>query len=634
MRANPLFLAVICACSPPPAPIPGSDAGTDAGAEEDAGGGGPDAGSPDAGPADSGAPDAGPPDSGTSAHDAGRRDTLAFFGGAHVVDLRNPDGGFSRFQFGRARCAFTALLPVAGDFDGDDTDTVGFYDLRTGLFQLMNDNTSALPALELRTPPLAGLPVAGDWDGDGTTGVGVWFADGGLFQLKNTPSPGPPDLSFVFGAPGQTTLAISGDFDGDGSDSVGTFDVATAEFRLRNALSAGLPDLTFRFGPPGSLPVVGDWDGDGTDTIGVYDPATRRVFLRNSNSAGTEDLVVAAPSTAWPLLPVAGHFEPVPPQPTRGFAWQTASPAAQSIDAGTLALASQRARFLPFVTSFLVARNGRLVHEEYLHGADRNQLHNVKSVSKSLATMLTLLAVQQQRVTATATLDQLLPEYFDGGTAPAKRQITLSHLLNMRAGLAWDDAAQLGEMFRTDDWVQFTIDRPMAAAPGAVFNYSTGVSHLTAAALSRAVAPQRLDAWADASLFGPAGITWYRWDRELDGRPFGGAEMYFTARDLLRLAQLNLDHGRLDGQQIIDAMLVDATTGLASGYAAYWWFKTVRGHQVFYGLGHGGQLMYHVRSLGLVAVVTAYPEVSYADSTQQQQQIMQFLDDYVIPSAQ
>jgi CubicO group peptidase (beta-lactamase class C family) len=456
-----------------------------------------------------------------------------------------------------------------------------------------------------------------------------------VFALREVASPGPPEHVFAFGAPGATMLPVSGDFDGDGADSVGTFDVATGEFRLRNALSSGAADLVFRFGPPGALPVVGDWDGDGVDTVGVYDPVTRRVFLRNTNSAGPEDVVVQAPRNAWPSLPIAGHFGPVPLQAPRGFAWQTSTPAAQGIDAGTLGLASQRARFLPFVTSFLVARNGRLVHEEYLHGADRDQLHNVKSVSKSLLMMMVLLAVQQQRIVPSATLEQLLPEYFDGGTAPQKRQITLSHLTNMRAGFAWDDATQLGEMFSSDDWVRFTIDRPMAAAPGAAFNYSTGVTHLTAAALARAVAPQRLDAWAEASLFGPAGVTAYRWDRELDGRPFGGAEMYFTSRDLLRLAQLNLDRGRLDGQQIIDQALVDATTpSLASGYAAYWWFKTVRGHPVFYGLGHGGQLMYHVRDLGLVAVVTAYPEVSYAESTQQQQQIMQFLDDYVIPAAE
>jgi len=68
--------------------------------------------------------------------------------------------------------------------------------------------------------------------------------------------------------------------------------------------------------------------------------------------------------------------------------------------------------------------------------------------------------------------------------------MTIEHLLTMRTGLDWpenypysDPRNIYNEWIASDDHVQFVLDRPMIYAPGLVWNYNTGASHLLTAIL-------------------------------------------------------------------------------------------------------------------------------------------------------
>jgi hypothetical protein len=185
----------------------------------------------------------------------------------------------------------TEALPVAGDWDGDGTTTVGIY--RDGVFTLCNDLNAEAAGLSAEQRGdltvafgLAGdLPVAGDWDGDGFDSVGVYRQ--GVFHLLNRPVAGPPDLTVELGGPGD--LPLAGDWDGDGKATLGVFRPQTATFHLLHHNRSGVADIDLAFGQPGDQPVVGDWDGDGRDTVGVYRNGT--FHLRNADTAGTADLI-------------------------------------------------------------------------------------------------------------------------------------------------------------------------------------------------------------------------------------------------------------------------------------------------------------------------------------------------------
>ncbi len=190
---------------------------------------------------------------------------------------------------------------VAGDWNGNGTETIGLYSPSSGNWALRNSNSAGNPDLSFAFGAGGSLPVAGDWDGNGTDTIGLYWPASGQWTLRNSNSAGNPDLSFAFGAGG--SLPVAGDWDGNGTDTIGLYWPASGQWTLRNSNSAGNPDLSFTYGAEGSLPVAGDWDGSGTDTIGLYWPSGQWT-LRNSNSAGNPDLSFTYGGGPWSIAVV------------------------------------------------------------------------------------------------------------------------------------------------------------------------------------------------------------------------------------------------------------------------------------------------------------------------------------------
>ena len=181
-------------------------------------------------------------------------------------------------------------LPLTGDWDGDGSDTVGFYDPSTGKFFLKNRHEGGVADLVYRFGAIGQgwLPLTGDWDGDGSDTVGFYDPSTGKFFLKNRHEDGVADLVYRFGAIGQGWLPLTGDWDGDGTDTAGLYESRTSQFFLRNIHAGGAADLNYHFnlGRFDWIPLGGDWDGDGIDTVGYYDPLKGWFLLTNSQGDG------------------------------------------------------------------------------------------------------------------------------------------------------------------------------------------------------------------------------------------------------------------------------------------------------------------------------------------------------------
>jgi peptidyl-prolyl cis-trans isomerase A (cyclophilin A) len=154
------------------------------------------------------------------------------------------------------------------------------------------------------------IPVVGDWTGTGHTGIGMFNPATVTFYLRNSPTPGAPDFTFQYGAPGW--IPVAGDWTGTGHAGIGMFNPATGIWYLRNETSGGAPDAgVFPYGAAGWKPVTGDWTGAGHTGVGVFDPAGNW-YLRNSNSAGAPDFTLPFGLGSW--TPLSGHWgAPSPP---------------------------------------------------------------------------------------------------------------------------------------------------------------------------------------------------------------------------------------------------------------------------------------------------------------------------------
>lgn len=100
---------------------------------------------------------------------------------------------------------------------------------------------------------------------------------------------------------------------------------------------------------------------------------------------------------------------------------------------------------------------------------DRETLHYQASVSKSLASTLAGIAVDQGLIgRVREPLCECFPEYADLRTG-ARAQITLEHLLSFTSGLAWTESGYPPEdprnfhysMFRAADPLRWLLERPL-----------------------------------------------------------------------------------------------------------------------------------------------------------------------------
>ena len=556
------------------------------------------------------------------------------------------------FQNGQSNSAWYWTLPVAGDFNGDGTDTVGRYDTRTGRFALAESNAYDAPQIELTTI-VEGFPVAGDFDGDGLDTVGVFDPEAGEFRLETSidepgdpGNPGAEQVIFSFGPAGGS--AVAGDFDGDGIDTVAVFDPETRQVHLTNAPLPDGPDDVYELRFPGSIAVAGDFDGSGQDSIGLYDPETNQLHLRYSTTTGGADAIVALSPHDWRWRPIAGTWQ-VPDSSASAapsaFDWPTGQPGDHGIDASRLSRAYDQAEATPDLHSLLVLRNGVLVGEDYYRGFDRHTAGNIKSVSKSVLSALFGIAVDQGHITSTdQPASELLPEAFADLADQDKSAITVDHLITMTGGLAWDDN-YISDFIISPNWVANVLERDLVTAPGQQFNYSTGLTHVASAVLTSATGVSTRD-FAREHLFEPLGISTARWDRDPQGVFFGGAEMFMTPRDMVRFGYLYLQGGAVESQQgsdqateqIIAADWVDVTTSRRITvtneyeYGGWWWRRQLGGHQTYFAWGWGGQFIFVFPTLDTIVVATSKWNVTFADAQAHYARIFALMNDHVMPS--
>jgi hypothetical protein len=239
-------------------------------------------------------------------------DTIGFTNGGTFFERNVHLGGQADavLAFGSA-----GELPIVGNWDGGTTpgplaaDAPGTFVPGAGVWFLrfINAGGPADLAFTFGAPNAAHLPVAGDWNGDGTTTIGFFDPATNTFFLRDSNDSGTATAIVSFGA-GVGLIPIVGDWNNDGIDTVGVYDPATRAFFLRDTNTPGPATTTFVFGGVGLQPVAGDWDGDGFDTIGVYDQASGLFHLRNSLTPGAADVTIAlgAPGVQKPVF---GNFD-------------------------------------------------------------------------------------------------------------------------------------------------------------------------------------------------------------------------------------------------------------------------------------------------------------------------------------
>jgi CubicO group peptidase (beta-lactamase class C family) len=343
------------------------------------------------------------------------------------------------------------------------------------------------------------------------------------------------------------------------------------------------------------------------------------------------------------------------PSPTKS--WVRATPASVGVDEGVLdafnkELASGK---YGLVDSFTVFRCGKEVYAaKYAHDYGRiygkeakekgplnarltgpynyfdpawhpyykgTDLHSMQSVSKTVTSVI--IGIAKTRGDFKAGVDTPVLKYFDVAKVKnvddRKRRMRLKDVLTMTTGLEWNEDVPYDDprsdsslMEATDDWVQYVIDKPMAAEPGKVFDYSSGATELLAYIFQKETG-QDLETYGEKYLFVPLGMDHY-WKRTYLGVVDTEGGLYLRDADLAKIGYLYLNNGMWDGKRIVSQHWVkesltpyaDAGEGYKYGYK--WWLyeRPESKSYVWTCRGFGGQGLLVFPEERLLVVVTGW----------------------------
>ena len=288
------------------------------------------------------------------------------------------------------------------------------------------------------------------------------------------------------------------------------------------------------------------------------------------------------------------------------------------------------------IHSILVVRHGRLLFEHYRPGEDQcwgeplgnvahgpESKHDLRSVTKSVISLLFGVMLDRKLIKdIDGAIIDWFPEYLDLRT-PEKERVSLRHLLTMSAGLEWNDYVPIADpknsemcMLASADQYRYVLEQPVVAPGGQVWNYNSGCTLLLEAEIAKA-AGGALDDVAREFLLEPLGITDFAWTKNFKSGILEVGGLRLCSRDLAKIGQLVLNGGNWNGRQIVSERWVKESTAAHIGpeeltyfYGYQWWLGRsllVEGREVPWicAMGHGGQRIFAVPALDLVAEVTA-----------------------------
>jgi CubicO group peptidase (beta-lactamase class C family) len=209
----------------------------------------------------------------------------------------------------------------------------------------------------------------------------------------------------------------------------------------------------------------------------------------------------------------------------------------------------------PGMRAIVVVHDGRIIAETYGNGFTASTPLLGWSMTKTVNAALVGVAIKDGKI----SLDQknLFPQWAGDGRA----NISVADLMAMSSGLEFnEDQGLLSDVARLEflvrDAAAFARDKPLAAAPGTKFHYSSGSSVLLARIWQSAIGAAART-YPNERLFKPLGMTSAVFEADPSGTFLGEAFLYANAHDWARFGEFLRLGGQWNGQQLLPPGFVD-----------------------------------------------------------------------------
>ncbi len=261
--------------------------------------------------------------------------------------------------------------------------------------------------------------------------------------------------------------------------------------------------------------------------------------------------------------------------------------------------------------SFIVIKDGKLLHEQYWKGYHALSATNSFSMAKAVTVMLLGKALEEGKI---SSIDDPFSDYFEEFKSKEfGEHLTLKHLAQMESGLDWEEDYKNpflpnARAYYGRSLMKATFSRKFKQNPGEKFEYQSGSTQLLGFAVRKAVG-QSLASYLSEKFWIPMGMEQNAtWSTDESGMEKTYCCIHSNARDFAKLGQLFLDNGKVNGKQILNPDFMDLmktpTKHSEEIYGMGFWINNDNPIKHYYFLGLQGQYIIMVPEYNMVIVRT------------------------------
>ncbi len=229
--------------------------------------------------------------------------------------------------------------------------------------------------------------------------------------------------------------------------------------------------------------------------------------------------------------------------------------------------------------AFLVFTRDTLRYEDYDNKVSPDARTNSFSMAKSIVTMLVQVAIQEGKIPGwDAKATDYLPELHGAGASV----LTLGNLSAMTTDMDWQEDYYnpfgiTAKAYYGKDLRATVTGCAIGENVGQQYEYQSGATALLGFCLEEATG-MKVYEYASAKLWAPMGATSDAfWHLDDSGNALTYCCFNATARDYGRLGKLLLQHGRWNGEVLVDStfLYTASTPGLEAFYGYSFWLGSV-----------------------------------------------------------
>ncbi|MEP0266291.1 serine hydrolase [Dokdonia sp.] len=279
--------------------------------------------------------------------------------------------------------------------------------------------------------------------------------------------------------------------------------------------------------------------------------------------------------------------------------------------------------------ALLISHKNKLVFESYYKKGRINLPHGQASAVKAYTSLVLGRAIQMGYLSMedlNKPLISFLKDVDPKKITKGAEKITLHKALTMHGGLtidtdAWKDIENDSVRLKGQGLVQTLLEQSEAITSESQTYLYGNFNPMLVMTVIDAVVPGTAEHFIKTELLDKLGIIDYKWSTHISGLPEAGWRASIMSRDMIKLGNLVLNNGKLNGEQLISIDYLDkATSGIVKPTQdwmpkdyryGYFWYQTLvkvgpKNYDASFAWGGGGQRIIVIEELDLTIVISGH----------------------------